>query len=40
MSACGAYLILKLEGEALIEGRSLKERGTYFKVRRIIQMKF
>ena len=40
MSAPGAYIILKVEGVALIGGRRLKEGGAYFQVWRVIHMKF
>ena len=32
VSSLGAYLILKLQGAALIGGQRLIERGAYFKV--------
>ena len=31
---------MKLQGAALIEGKRLKEIDAYFKVRRIVQVKF
>ena len=40
VSSPGAYLILKLQGASFIGERYSKEGGTYFNVRRVIQMKF
>ena len=40
ISTPGVYLILKLYGVALIGRWYLKKGGTYFKVRKVIPMKF
>ena len=40
ISVCGTYLILKLQGTSFIVGRHFKDRSAYFKVRRVIHMKF